>query len=172
MAPSLDKVRVAFAALLTVVAASCLVAQEVTVVTTNPEVSVANGAVSLPVHHMREGQLANGPFLQKPLRIVHPGGGPVSSPSDPVVQSSTGGSAASVTSGFNFEALGTGFPGFSVNSPPPDTNGAVGATQVVEWVNESFEVFDKATGAAVKCPIPRNQLFQAFGANHPSAGDK
>src|SRR5260370_209242 len=124
MAPSLDKLRFAFAALLTVVAASCLVAQEVTVVTTNPEVSVANGAVSLPVHHMREGQFANGPFLQKPLRIVHPGGGPVSSPSDPVVQSSTGVSAASVTSGLNFEGLGNGFPGFSVNSAPPDTNGA------------------------------------------------
>ncbi len=169
MAPSLDKLRFAFAALLTVVAASCLVAQEVTVVTTNPEVSVANGAVSLPVHHMREGQLANGPFLQKPLRIVHPGGGPVSSPSDPVVQSSTGVSAASVTSGLNFEGLGNGFPGFSVNSAPPDTNGAVGATQVVEWVNESFEVFDKATGAAVKGPIPGNQLFQALGANHPCA---
>ncbi len=30
---------------------------------------------------------------------------------------------------------------------PPDTNGAVGATQYVQWVNASFAVFDKATGA-------------------------
>src|SRR5882724_8129377 len=29
---------------------------------------------------------------------------------------------------------------------PPDTNGAVGASQFVEWVNVTFEVFDKATG--------------------------
>src|SRR5260370_27383450 len=158
MAPSVDKLRFAVAALPTVFAASCFVAQEVTVDTTNPEVSVANGAVSLPVHHMREGQLANGPFLQKPLRIVHPGGGPVSSPSDPVVQSSTGVSAASVTSGLNFEGLGNGFPGFSVNSAPPDTNGAVGATQVVGWVNDSFEAFDQATGAAGEGPFSCHQL--------------
>jgi hypothetical protein len=32
------------------------------------------------------------------------------------------------------------------NAAPPDTNGAVGATQFVQWVNESFAVFDKATG--------------------------
>lgn len=135
---------------------------------TNPEVSAANGAISAPIAHMREGQLANGPFEAKPHRIAHPFG-PVSSPVDPVLQDTPMVSAASVTAGLNFEGLGNGFPGFSVNSAPPDTNGAVGATQVVEWVNESFEVFDKATGAAVKGPIPGNQLFQALGTNHPCA---
>lgn len=58
--------------------------------------------------------------------------------------------STTVTSGLNFEGLGNGFPRFSMNSAPTDTNGAVGATQVVDWVNESFEVFDKATGAAMK----------------------
>lgn len=169
MALSLDKLRLAFAALLTVVAASSLLAQDIPAITANPEVSIANGAISIPVHHMREGQFANGPFVTKPLRIVHPGGRPVISPGDPVIQTFSAVSAASVTSGLNLEGLGNGFPGFSVNSAPPDTNGAVGATQVVEWVNESFEVFDKATGAAVKGPIPGNQLFQALGASHPCA---
>lgn len=134
----------------------------------NPEVSVANGAVSLPVRHMREGQPANGPLVEKPIRIVHPNG-PVISHGDPALQTSPPVSSASITAGLNFEGLGDGFPGFSVNSAPPDTNGAVGATQVVEWVNESFEVFDKATGAPVRGPIPGNQLFQALGASHPCA---
>lgn len=30
---------------------------------------------------------------------------------------------------------------------PPDTNGAVGATQFLQWVNLAFAVFDKKTGA-------------------------
>src|SRR6266404_1891318 len=66
--------------------------------------------------------------------------------------------------------------GMAANGPLHDKplrlthpNGAVRATQVVEWVNESFEVFSKATGAAVKGPIAGNQLFQALGATHPCA---
>src|SRR5689334_18002237 len=31
--------------------------------------------------------------------------------------------------------IGSGVGGFHVQSDPPDTNGAVGRTQVVEWVN-------------------------------------
>jgi hypothetical protein len=133
----------------------------------NPEVSFGQQGVSQPVSEMREGQAANGPLHDKPLRIVHPNG-PVNG-SDPVVQASPVISAATVTPGLNFEGLGNGFPGFTVNSAPPDTNGTVGATQFVEWVNESFEVFNKTTGAAVKGPIPGNQLFQALGTGHPCA---
>jgi hypothetical protein len=48
--------------------------------------------------------------------------------------------------GTSFEGLGAGQYGFTVNSAPPDTNGAVGATQYVQWVNESFAVFNKNTG--------------------------
>jgi hypothetical protein len=73
------------------------------------------------------------------------------------------------SAGLNFEGLGNGFPNFSVNSAPPDTNGTVGATQYVQWVNESFAVFDKATGNILVGPIPGNQLFQALGSSHPCA---
>src|SRR5215831_19975978 len=48
--------------------------------------------------------------------------------------------------GLNFEGLGTGFPNYVVNAAPPDTNGAVGKTQYVQWVNTDFAVFDKTTG--------------------------
>jgi hypothetical protein len=46
---------------------------------------------------------------------------------------------------------------------PPDTNGAVGATQFVEWVNVTFEVFDKTTGAVVMGPTPGNAFWKGFG---------
>src|SRR5271157_318242 len=46
----------------------------------------------------------------------------------------------------SFEGLGSGQYGFNVTSAPPDTNGAVGAAQYVQWVNTSFAIFDKSTG--------------------------
>ena len=46
---------------------------------------------------------------------------------------------------------------------PPDTNGAVGATQFVEWVNVTFEVFDKTTGTTVMGPTPGNAFWAGFG---------
>ncbi|HWZ46317.1 MAG TPA: hypothetical protein VNW97_22790 [Candidatus Saccharimonadales bacterium] len=65
--------------------------------------------------------------------------------------------------GLGFEGLGNGTLGFTPNAAPPDTNGAVGATQYVQWVNESFAVFDKATGAKVAGPTAGNTLFSALG---------
>lgn len=61
--------------------------------------------------------------------------------------------------GLNFLGLGTGFTGFNMTGEPSDTNGAVGATQYVQWVNTSYAVFDKSTGALQLGPINGNQLF-------------
>ena len=66
---------------------------------------------------------------------------------DPLRQSSVP-AAASPAVGMSFEGLGTGQYGFTITNIPPDTDGAVGATQYVQWVNTSFVVFDKATGAS------------------------
>src|ERR1700742_5101776 len=49
----------------------------------------------------------------------------------------------SATLGLNFEGLGLGQYGFNLQAAPPDTNGAVGATQYVQWVNLEFAVFNK-----------------------------
>ena len=35
----------------------------------------------------------------------------------------------------NFLGVGNGFPGYTVGAEPPDTNMAVGGTQVLQWVN-------------------------------------
>ena len=69
---------------------------------------------------------------------------------------------APVTS-LNFDGIGQGVFGFSVGVAPPDTNGAVGATQYVQWVNLSFAVFNKSTGALVKGPVAGNSLWSGFG---------
>ena len=41
----------------------------------------------------------------------------------------------------------------------PDTNGDVGGTWYVEWVNPHFAIYDKNTGAQLQAPRPGNQLF-------------
>jgi hypothetical protein len=84
---------------------------------------------------------------------------------DPVVQVSKG-AAQAPTLGAGFEGVGQGFTGpngtFSVNSAPPDTNGAVGPNHFVQIVNQSFAVFDKS-GTPVYGPVPTNTLFSGFG---------
>jgi hypothetical protein len=69
----------------------------------------------------------------------------------------------SATLGLNFEGLGLGFAGFGICCAPPDTNGAVGGTQYVQWVNLSFAVFNKTTGAVVAGPTAGNALWAGFG---------
>src|SRR5258708_1923443 len=81
---------------------------------------------------------------------------------DPVRQISSVG-LMTPTPTLNFEGLGNGQYGFSITSAPPDTNGAVGATQYVQWVNESFAIFNKSTGALIAGPTPGNTLWSALG---------
>jgi hypothetical protein len=85
---------------------------------------------------------------------------------DPVVQSLASFIRAPIL-GSSVEGVGQGFVGpqstFVVNSAPPDTNGAVGATQYVQIVNESLAVFDKATKVAIYGPVASKTLWSGFG---------
>ncbi|MGA2903456.1 MAG: hypothetical protein ABSD98_06480 [Candidatus Korobacteraceae bacterium] len=45
--------------------------------------------------------------------------------------------------------VGVGFPNYSVPDAPPDTTLAVGATEVLQWVNVSYADFNKSTGAII-----------------------
>src|SRR5258707_8889772 len=54
---------------------------------------------------------------------------------------------------------------------PPDTNGAVGASQFVEWVNVTFEVFDKTTGTTILGPTPGNAFWKGFGGTCETHND-
>jgi hypothetical protein len=48
------------------------------------------------------------------------------------------------------------------NCAPPDTNGAVGATQYVQWVNAAFAIYNKSTGALISGPTAGNALWSGF----------
>ncbi|NUS39697.1 MAG: hypothetical protein HOQ02_11830 [Lysobacter sp.] len=91
---------------------------------------------------------------------------------DAAVQGTASGPAAPAL-GSGVPGLGNGFTGpngsFTVNSAPPDTTGAVGATQYVQVVNSGLAIFDKATKNVVYGPVPTNTLWQTLGG--PCAAD-
>jgi len=89
---------------------------------------------------------------------------------DPVLQG-TAGSSAATAAGLNFAGVGNGDYGFAPNAAPPDTNGAVGATQYVQWVNESFAVFSKSSGALLHGPVTGNTLWSGFGGGCETNND-
>jgi hypothetical protein len=91
--------------------------------------------------------------------------------SDPVVQGRPSAPNAVVSSGIGIDGIGKGLGSYSPNYAPPDTTGAVGATQYVQWVNVHLAVFDKATGALVYGPVPGNTVFQSLGGSCAARND-
>jgi hypothetical protein len=80
---------------------------------------------------------------------------------------STPGPLIGATIGLNFDGIGqnatNNCPNISgVVLAPPDTNAAVGDTQVVQWVNICYAVFDKATGALIAGPFAGNHFWAGF----------
>ena len=99
---------------------------------------------------------------EKPLRVL-PNKGNALNQADGALQT-TSGPLAGTTNGLNFAGVGAGdYQWISDQWAPPDTNGAVGQTQYVQWVNTSFAVFDKATGAIVSgFPKLGNSIWAGF----------
>lgn len=75
----------------------------------------------------------------------------------------------------SFDGVGNGFNGpqgtFAIQFAPPDTDGAVGATQYVSLVNTGLAVFDKTMGNVIFGPIPTNTLWTGFGGGCESNDD-
>lgn len=46
---------------------------------------------------------------------------------------------------------------------PPDTNGDVSPTHFIQWINTSWAIFDKTTGARLSGPTAGNSFFAGFG---------
>jgi hypothetical protein len=87
---------------------------------------------------------------------------------DPVHQTASIGAFAA-TPGANFD--GTGVPNYGVDAVPPDTNMSVGATQIVQWVNEAFTVYDKASHSVLLGPRAGNSLWSGFGGGCQNNND-
>ena len=82
----------------------------------------------------------------------------------------------SATIGLSFEGVGNtstlncpSVAGFTV--APPDTNAAVGDTQVVQWVNVCYAVFDKSSGALIAGPLAGTNFWKGFGAPCETSND-
>ncbi len=106
----------------------------------------------------------------KPLRAL-PNMGNALNQDDGALQTVSG-SLAGTTNGLNFAGVGQGDYGFSDQYAPPDTNGAVGATQYVQWVNTYFAVFNKSTGAiAAGFPKAGNSIWAGFGGGCQTNND-
>src|SRR4051812_1662121 len=60
---------------------------------------------------------------------------------------------------------GVGRENYSIRSDPPDTNGSVGKTHYVQWVNTGLAIFEKSTGNRVLGPLDGNLLWSGFGGN-------
>jgi hypothetical protein len=69
-----------------------------------------------------------------------------------------------------FQGLGVGFPGFTVQFAPPDTNAAVGPNHIVQWVNAQFAIFNKA-GTVLSGPTPGNTPWAGFGGGCQTNND-
>ncbi len=87
----------------------------------------------------------------------------------PTHQSTTNGSAeAAVVSDGSGPLVATtnllNFDGQSADGvAPPDTTGAVGGTQYVQWVNLEYNVYDKTTGSKILGPVQGNAFWSGFG---------
>ena len=88
---------------------------------------------------------------------------------DPVVQSAIGGPDIP-TPITTFEGMGTGLPGFTVQSAPPDTDGDIGPNHYVQIVNSGVTVFSRA-GAKLLGPINTNTLFNGFAGACANTND-
>jgi hypothetical protein len=91
-------------------------------------------------------------------------------PAAPTVQDPVGDNVAGKTPVTTQDLLnfdGQGADGVA----PPDTNGAVGATQYVQWVNIEYNVYDKTTGTKILGPIQGNSFWSGFGGTCQSHND-
>ena len=69
---------------------------------------------------------------------------------------------AAATQGTNFDGIGTGLAGSTVNVAPPDTTMAVGPNHIVQWVNSQYAIFNKS-GTLLLGPVNGNTLFTGTG---------
>jgi hypothetical protein len=78
--------------------------------------------------------------------------------SDPIVQELAG-SIFSLNQGVQFDGISASSSGWVV----PDTNGAIGPTQFVEFLNGVWAVYDRTNGNLLFGPEKDNLVWQGFG---------
>jgi hypothetical protein len=75
------------------------------------------------------------------------------------VEQSSAGAGQNFSIGVNGLGLGSGFNGFNTLFDYPDDNIAVGKDQIVQWVNNSYMVFDKSLNQQLLNPVSFSDLW-------------
>jgi hypothetical protein len=97
--------------------------------------------------------------IPRPRTLIGSSSGISGSVNDAVLQSTALAATTSNSAiGLNFDGMGAG------GGTPPDTNLSVGATQVVQIVNNEFTVFSKSTGSIIYGPAANHTIFTTLGA--------
>ncbi len=119
-------------------------------------------AISAPVSELAKMPQAPvyGLHLANPVRRIPKR--PIGPVVDRVEQTTTAPDSAYAI-GADFLGVGHGFPNYTVPDAPPDTNMAVGDSQVVQWVNVSFTVCSKTSPYTCGPAIQGNALFSGLG---------
>jgi hypothetical protein len=74
--------------------------------------------------------------------------------------------------GLNFEGVGNDEYGYAVQYIPPDTEGNIGTTQYVQWVNVNLAIFNKSDGSdELGTTVPGNAIFAGFGGGCETNND-
>jgi hypothetical protein len=133
---------------------------------TNPDViKASHHDASLPLSRMVIGASSNAGGSNGQTPTARPTGAMITNPNSDPVAAPFAGPLTGVTSGLNFDGQSAqdNRDVFGFAFVPPDTNGAVGATQFVQMVNVTIAVYDKSSGALQLGPAAIHTLWTGFG---------
>src|SRR5439155_11437255 len=139
-------------------------------VLTNPEVNESLQAdVSAPLRDMATPPRADAPRRIIPIRrpklqqMMNAAAAPSQAASGDVALQTATLPTVLAAPAVNVLGVGNGFGSYKVQGAPSDANLAVGDTQVVQWVNLQYAVFDKSSGAVLAGPFDGNNFWKGFG---------
>src|SRR5438128_4449480 len=113
--------------------------------------------VSGPLRTLQASSIAPAGKGNQSHRPLHPGQSGTKLPTAPSSVQTSAGAAAMPSTSTNFAGI-SNIDGVL----PPDTNGDVGPSNYVQWVNLHYQVFDRK-GASLLGPSPGNTLWSGFG---------
>ncbi len=132
----------------------------------NPDViKASHNDVSLPLSHMAVGASSNSGGSDSQTPRARATGAMITNPNSDPVAAPLAGPLTGVTAFLNFDGQSAqdnrNLFGFAF--VPPDTNGAVGATQFVQMVNVTIAVYAKSSGTLQFGPAAIHSLWAGFG---------
>jgi hypothetical protein len=143
-----------------------LLVQVVPLALASPDViKASHHDVSPPFSQMAIGASSNGAGSDNQTPTARATGAMINNPNSDPVAAPLAGALTAVTSGLNFDGQSAqdNRDLFGFAFVPPDTNGAVGATQFVQMVNVTIAVYDKARGSLQFGPVAIHTLWEGFG---------